>query len=332
MFVWWSWWDCHQALINISHYMLLFPACDKKAYSSQIRLLHIGEHVLNDLQATETPCTQPGPRGHWASEGLHHPRHRRDLHVKKSMVPVQSEPKLGLMFHNWVLCVFPGGYFQTLVLLSCWDQHQALIALAHYMLLFPACEKKAFSSQIQLLHTREHIWNYFHATETPCRQPRAREIWTSDGVNFPRARRTLCRKNARVAFQSKSTLVLVFHHWVECTLPGGHFQMLVLGFWYHHQALIALAHYLLPFKLVKIRHIQEKSYFCTQENIFGVVYTFWGGHFQTIVFWSWLDSPHALVALDHYLLLFPNGENRAFSSQIRLLHTGELVWSDCQAS
>ena len=34
------------------------------------------------------------------------------------------------------------------------------------MLLFPTCEKKAFSSLIQLLHTRTHIWSDFQAKET----------------------------------------------------------------------------------------------------------------------------------------------------------------------
>ena len=80
--------------------MLLFPACEKKAFSRLKRLLHTREHVWSDFQATETLCTQPGPREHSAAERLHRSRHRNGLGGKMAMVTLQSKPTLGLIFHH----------------------------------------------------------------------------------------------------------------------------------------------------------------------------------------------------------------------------------------
>ena len=142
------------------------------------------------------PQTQPGPRDHWRACGLHHLRHRRGLGGKKYRVAFQSKPTLGMVFHHWVEYMLPGGCFQTLVLWNWWDHHQNFIALAHYLLLFSVCERKLFSSQIQLLHTREHIWSDFQAMETPWTQPGSREHWAAKGLHCPRHRIGLGRKKS----------------------------------------------------------------------------------------------------------------------------------------
>ena len=52
------------------------------------------------------------------------------------------------------------------LLWSLCDSNSAMIALAHYLCLFPTCAQKAFSSQIRLLQTREHVWSEFQAKES----------------------------------------------------------------------------------------------------------------------------------------------------------------------
>ena len=36
--------------------MLLFPGCEKKSFSYQIRLLQKGQHAVSGFQGTKTPC------------------------------------------------------------------------------------------------------------------------------------------------------------------------------------------------------------------------------------------------------------------------------------
>ena len=159
------------------------------------------------------------------------------------MVALQNEPLLGLVFHHWVEYTMTGGRFQTLVEWSLWECHQALIALAHYS--EPFCEKKEFSSQVSLLHKREHVWNEFQTKEILCTPAGPMEYWVDEGLCCSRHKRGLGGKKTRFAFQSKPLLGLVFHHWVEYTFPGGSFQTLVLcTLWGLHQALMALARYL----------------------------------------------------------------------------------------
>ena len=52
-------------------YLRLIPPCEKKEFFSQIRLLHTREQVWSMFKAMASPCTQAGPREHWAAEGLH---------------------------------------------------------------------------------------------------------------------------------------------------------------------------------------------------------------------------------------------------------------------
>lgn len=43
--------------------------------------------------------------------------------------------------------------------------------------------------------------------------------------------------------------------------------------------------------------------------------------FQPHVLWHFCDCHRGMISLDYYLLLFPHFENKAFSRQIRILHT-----------
>ena len=50
------------------------------------------------------------------------------------------------------------------------------------------------------------------ASETPCTQARPREHWEAEGLHHPMCKRGLDGEKARVAFQSKPLLGLMFHH------------------------------------------------------------------------------------------------------------------------
>ena len=152
-----------------------------KWHSRHIRQLLTREHFWTDFQATEIHYTQLGPREHSVAKGLPHLKTRRCLGWKKLRVAFQRKPTLGLVFHPWLEYTLPRVYLQTLVLLRFWDRHQALNILACYVLLFPTCEKKAFSSEIWFLHTREHTWCDVQATEIPAHN-RAKGTFGSWGL------------------------------------------------------------------------------------------------------------------------------------------------------
>ena len=123
------------------------------------------------------------------------------------------------------------------------------------------------------MHTRKNIWRDFQATNNSYTQPGPRELWAAEGMLHMRYRGDLGVKKSRVTFQSKPTLGLMFHHWVEYTLPGGCSEMLALwSLWDHHQDLIALDLYVLLLPACEKRHFQTKSRFRTQENMFGVIF------------------------------------------------------------
>ena len=82
------------------------------------------------------------------------------------------------------------------------------MALAPYVWLIPTCIKNALSSQIRRLHTIEHFWSEFQATETPCTRAGPGEPCAAKGMH----KVDLGVKMAVVAFQSKPLLGLVFHH------------------------------------------------------------------------------------------------------------------------
>lgn len=62
--VFWHSWDCHQVLISVACYVLLFCICKKKAFSWQVKLRHDGEHVWSAFQVREPSCKQTVHRKH----------------------------------------------------------------------------------------------------------------------------------------------------------------------------------------------------------------------------------------------------------------------------
>ena len=60
------------------------------------------DHFVSELyfQGTENPCTQAGPREHWAAMELHQPMHKRGIGRKKARVVFHSKPLWGLVFHH----------------------------------------------------------------------------------------------------------------------------------------------------------------------------------------------------------------------------------------
>ena len=157
----WSWWDCNSALLVWSIYVLLFPSCEKKALSCQIWLACQGEHFWSAFQVMETPSTKPVLRIFWANLWLICPSCMWGLGWKKAMVPFTSKDALGLVFIHWVECTLQPGCLHMLVLCSWWDVHSAPVVPSSYELIFPTCDKKAFSCQIRLLLNREHFWVSF---------------------------------------------------------------------------------------------------------------------------------------------------------------------------
>ena len=151
-------WDGYRAVISLAHYVHFFPICKKNAFSYQISLLQKGEDDLSEFQATAVSSNQPVQKDPLAVEQLIRPRYNIGLGGKKARVAFQSKPQLGLVFIHWVQYILQVGSFQPLVLCPLWDGHQVIIALAQYMLLFLACEKKAFSHQIGLLRKGEHFF------------------------------------------------------------------------------------------------------------------------------------------------------------------------------
>ena len=141
----------------------------------------------------ETPCSHAGPREHWVVEGLFCPRLREN----------EVEKMLGWFFRantKWdksqslISVCFSRRQLPDSCLWILWKSHQPLMALACYLWLSPVCEKKAFSSHFKLLHTREHVWSEFQATETPCTIAGAREHWVAEGLHGTRHKRGLTGK------------------------------------------------------------------------------------------------------------------------------------------
>lgn len=152
------------------------------------------------------------------------------------MVSFWSKPPLGLVFIHWVQYTSQVGIFQPLVLFSFLDCHQMMFTLFPYVLLFPACDKKAFSYQIRLLHKREHVLSGFQAIETSCKQPVHTELLAVDGLIPRRYYTALSGKMARVVFWSKPPLRLVFVPCVEYALHVWSFLPLLLwSVWDCHQ-------------------------------------------------------------------------------------------------
>ena len=145
------------------------------------------------------------------SQGKREPQAQERPKVGKMLRLLSRATTFELVFNPWVQYTLPGGHFPRLVLWSFWDGNPAWIPIPCYMLLSPACEKKAFSSQIWILLTREDGWSYFQAMKTPCTQPGPRKLWAAEGLHHPMCRSLLAGKKARIAFQSKHILGWVFH-------------------------------------------------------------------------------------------------------------------------
>ena len=158
---------------------------------------------------------------HWVAQTHICPRFRRGLVGNKARVAFRSKNALGQVFVQRVEFTLQGGSSLTLVLRSFWDCPQALIPIARYVLLFWACENKAFSCQIRFLHQGEHVWSGVQVRETTSKPPVHTEHWVAQTNNGPGYRRGLVGKKTRVAFWSKNALGLVFLQWVEFTLPEG---------------------------------------------------------------------------------------------------------------
>lgn len=158
------------------------------------------------------------------------------------MYSFPSNTALELGFIHWVQYTMQGGSFHILDLWSLWDCHSALTALACYVLLWPAFEKKAFSCQFRLVHKGKHVWSAFQVKESPRTYSVHREHLAVQGLLGTSYRRHLGGKQARDDFPSKPAYGLLFIFWVQHTMQGGSLNMLYLWtFWDCHSVLIFLA-------------------------------------------------------------------------------------------
>ena len=83
----------------LTHFLHLFTAFVKKAFSSQIRFCS-QENSFGVSFKQQTLCTKSVPREHCLAKGMHCPRHRIGLGGKKTRVAFQSKHLLVLMFHQ----------------------------------------------------------------------------------------------------------------------------------------------------------------------------------------------------------------------------------------
>ena len=155
--------------------MLLYQACTKKAFSGQIRHLLSEEKVWSVFQARETAehnqCTESigQPLGSFTKSGR----------VLSARVDSWSKPEL------WMASVhgvdFPLHRQRSHILVWCTLLHlpQAWVPLAGSVLLGLVWERKAFSGQIRLLLTGEHICSGFQDRETCYTQPVHGELWAA---------------------------------------------------------------------------------------------------------------------------------------------------------
>ena len=64
------------------------------------QVFHAIQHIRSEFQATETPCTQPGPREPCDAKGLHLPGQRRGLAGKSGSVSFKRKLTLVLAFQH----------------------------------------------------------------------------------------------------------------------------------------------------------------------------------------------------------------------------------------
>lgn len=65
--------------ITLAHSVLLFAACEVKAFLYQIRLLEKVKEFLSKFQVTEAPCKQPGNNEQLAVKQLIHHTYNRGV-------------------------------------------------------------------------------------------------------------------------------------------------------------------------------------------------------------------------------------------------------------
>ena len=86
--------DCPSFLLQ------LFPTCEKKEFSRQIRLIHRREHIWSEFQSLESPFTQAGKRETLEAKELPFPMHKTGLGGKNASVSFQRKSLLRLVFHH----------------------------------------------------------------------------------------------------------------------------------------------------------------------------------------------------------------------------------------
>lgn len=77
--------------------------------------------------------------------------------------------------------------------------------------LFSACANKAFSATSGIFTQEDKFGVGFKKQKAPAHKQGHRR-WAAEGMHHPRPKRGLGGKMARVTFQSKPFLGLVFHH------------------------------------------------------------------------------------------------------------------------
>lgn len=127
------------------------------------------------------------------------------------MYSFPSNTALELGFIHWVQYTMQGGSFHILDLWSLWDCHSALTALACYVLLWPAFEKKAFSCQFRLVHKGKHVWSAFQVKESPCTYSVHREHLAVQGLLGTSYRETPRWETGKGWFPKQTCIWAVVH-------------------------------------------------------------------------------------------------------------------------
>lgn len=206
--------------------MLILPACEKKIFLCQIRLLHKAGHHLSGFHATETPCKQPGHKENLVPEWLIWPRYNKDVRCEKSKGHFPKEATIvagafslsRIYFANRKLLASCLVDFVRLHL----DDHCSFLSAA-----FPAVKRRYFYSKSGLSTNGIVCLVYFKLQHSPMYNSVLGEKW-------------------QCSFWSKPPLELVFMQWVQYSLHVGRLQTLVLRSPqdYHHSMLTYFTMYI----------------------------------------------------------------------------------------
>lgn len=170
----WRLWDGHSALSVQTSYVLLFPACAKKALPCQIWLLLKGEKVWGALQAMESPWTKPDlweeKEAHWF---IFH-NYMRNLGGNKHGLISWAKMQLGW----WLfmeLIILLNREASKLLFVELLKGYFALDVRTSCMLLFPGIEKNDFSCLIKTLCNGYNVLCVYQVLVTMCTEPVLRE-------------------------------------------------------------------------------------------------------------------------------------------------------------